>query len=938
MIKRKLVKIFAVLTGGIVVLCFAAAALAVFAYLKVLPAAISNPRVINYIEKTIKTQTKFDLELEKPVLKTSLAPEIEFALGKAKLKAGKNTALNIENFDTKIDFSQIFHKKIILDRANARLIFVDVNKLLAIMPKSEKQTKSDWSFDVFHSVMNVSEAEILYKIDKKTNFKLDAKNIKIDDNFSKKYVKYDIFANLTKDKRSVNIETSDNGKVYIENMEKLVVEDGKIFVNNSKINYNGILDTKSNYDFNFSSKNFSIPEVITFLDSQIIENNLASQLVYFKDIDGNFDFNANITNKNLNGKVNLNKLSFKLIPLANLPVLLNGGKVTFNSKDVKLNGFKGYYNNKLSNKMTFDGTVKDYMKSVDTDLQGDAVVTDDFAKNYMAKLIGYPIGIKGKADTRVMLKSKYGKLDLIWLYKFDRGTGFIVDGEESTMNNLANRVLAAKMHFENMVLDIKSINYYAGNPEDKMADKRIPILSMYGNIDFSNGETFVRRFGMELPKPMPAGFINMLIKQKIFKGGTFTGHIDVLNRKGGNYPPKIKADMKLEKAGIPSQRLFIKNGHFKTDKDLMYVTANGRFRRSAYDLSGAIVNELKFPIVVKNITLSIDDIDVEKYLQAFNAQTPSDSASTDVKAELEKSAARGGDVDDDDNTQTFDLANLIIEECILKAQKGFYKDIKFSNAQANLTLDKNSLLTIASNRFDIAEGTSSAKIECDLKKHKYSIKLGIRDVNSEIIASSLLNLSKEISGKASGVIELDTDDTLKLNGKIKFKVNNGTIGKVGLVEYLMKVASLFRNPLAMVSPSVISDLVNIPEGRFDEIDGNLQLKDNVVKPMIIKSTAPQLSSFIIGTYNLENQDAALRVYTKFSNRRKGLYGFFRNISLNALANRIPLSNRNDSNYYEAEISQLPAIDADEKDCQIFLTKVDGDIEHNNFISSLKKIK
>ena len=64
----------------------------------------------------------------------------------------------------------------------------------------------------------------------------------------------------------------------------------------------------------------------------------------------------------------------------------------------------------------------------------------------------------------------------------------------------------------------------------------------------------------------------------------------------------------------------------------------------------------------------------------------------------------------------------------------------------------------------------------------------------------------------------------------------------------------------------------------------------------------------------------------------------RNISLNSLANRIPLSNRNDENYYSAELSQLPPIEADEKDCQVFLTKVDGDVEHFNFISSLKKIK
>jgi len=158
------------------------------------------------------------------------------------------------------------------------------------------------------------------------------------------------------------------------------------------------------------------------------------------------------------------------------------------------------------------------------------------------------------------------------------------------------------------------------------------------------------------------------------------------------------------------------------------------------------------------------------------------------------------------------------------------------------------------------------------------------------------------------------------------------------VEYVLKFAALFRNPLAMISPSVFSDLVNIPDGNFDKITGDLKLKNNKIELIKIKSYSPQLSAFIIGCYNLENSDAILRIYTKFSNRNKGITGILRNISLNSLANRIPLNNRKDTNYYAAELEQLPDIDADEKDCQIFLTKVDGDIEHNNFISSLKKIK
>ena len=75
-----------------------------------------------------------------------------------------------------------------------------------------------------------------------------------------------------------------------------------------------------------------------------------------------------------------------------------------------------------------------------------------------------------------------------------------------------------------------------------------------------------------------------------------------------------------------------------------------------------------------------------------------------------------------------------------------------------------------------------------------------------------------------------------------------------------------------------------------------------------------------------------------SNKGKGFAGFLRNISLNSLANRISSNERNEGNYYSSEIEQIPQIDADEKDAQIFLTKVDGDVINFNFLSSLKRIK
>lgn len=940
MVKKNIKSIFKFLSISVIFMAILTA-LPFVIYLKVLPWAVSNPKVIDYVETTAAKALGVDVYIEQPVLKTSLSSNLSFGVKKVNLSQKNKRLVNLENFDTTISLSKVFDKNITLKNVNLSYLYIDTNKVLELpcfKTQGEQPQKSDWNFDIFQSVMGLENAEIIYDIDKDTHVKVNAKNLKIDDDISKKKVSYDVSTVISKGKNKLTVQTSDDDKVYIENKEKIVINNPKIKVNDSEIYLYGSVDSKSNYDIKLTSKGFEIPAVIELLESQILENNLTDQLVYFKDISGDFDFDIKASNNDLGGDIHLNKLSFKFIPLMDLPILLNHGKVSFDENIVNLKEFRGYYNNKSKNTMDFEGTVKDYMKSVDTDLVGNALVTNDFAQNYMSKMLGYPMKIKGQAETRVKLKSVYNKIDLKWLYWFKKGNGFEFDGEGSYMTDAASRVLAADMHFEDTLLNIKSINYYAGNPEDDMKDVKTPIVSLYGDIDFANNETFVKRFGMKLPKPMPSGFINMLAKQKLFKNGTFTGYIDVLNKKG--CPPKIKADMKVENLRVPSQRLFVKKGEFKTDRNLMYITSDGRYRRSAYDLSGAIVNELKLPIVVKNITLGVDTIDVEKYLKLFNAQQPTEAA-VDVNKAIAESVSKNGELDDDDDdddVQTFDLANLIIEECVLKVKNGFYKDIKFSDVVANMTLDKNSMLKIESNKFDIAEGTSSAKINCDLRNHKYNIWLALKEVNSDIMATSLLNLSKEIQGKASGLLELNTDDSLKLNGRIQFRVYKGIIGKVGLVEYIMKVAALFRNPLTMVSPSTVSDLVNIPEGKFDQIDGDLILKDNVVVPMKIKSFAPQLSSYIVGTYNLENQDAALRIYTKFSNRRKGLYGVFRNISLNSLANRIPLNSRNDSEYYAAEISQLPEIDADEKDCQIFLTKVDGDVEHNNFISSLKKIK
>ena len=902
-------------------------------YLKVLPWAVSQPKFISYVEKTINKYAGLDVTVIHPELKTSLSPVIEFKVDELSVTKNGASLLDVNKFDTRISFKEIFDKNIIIQKLGADYIFADVNKLMALsQPQKEEQKKTEWDFDFFDSLLYVKKSMFLYKIEPSTYVTLKADDLKID-NTQKvvRYVHFNLTSDIKKDGKNLHFNIADRNAVFIKD-KAIWVQNCYLIFNDSKIFFNAMADKKKNYDLEVFSKKIDVADVLTLIDSGIVENNLDEPLSYFKDLKGSFNFNVKLSNNDLKGVVNLNKISCKIVPLSNIPLLLQKGKIAMTKNEITLSDFKGFYNNKQANKVEMHGSVKDYLRSIDTDIVARAVVTNDFMLNYLSKMIGTKVELVGySTKTRIDLKSKNNKIDILWLFGLKKGQDILVDGASLTPVDYI-RGVKGDLHFENNLLNIKSIDYYIvpDSFTKEQAQKVKPVVKLAGNVDFSSPEPFVKNLGFEIPRPLPSEFLNVLIGDKMFKKGKIAGKMEMIN--GESYP-YLNGNLSMDGVFIPSQRIYVKHGEMTTADGMLNLSAQGGYRRSKFDFSGSLLNQIKFPIVVKHTNLTIDDVDVEKFIASANNQ--SSEAITSEKFDVKPS---GEAKDNDDNTPTFDIGNFIVEDCVLHIKEGKYKDIKFDDVKATLSLDKNSVLNMYSNRFAIAEGHSSAKVNCDLKKHKYSLRLGILDVNSDIIATTLLTLPREISGKASGLIELNTDDSMKLNGSVKFLIKNGTIQKIGLVEYILKFAALFRNPLVMISPSTFSDLVNIPEGNFDKITGTLSIKDNVVERMMIKSSAPQLSSFIVGRYDIENSDAALRIYTKFSNKNKGFAGFMRNISLNSLANRIPLSSRNDRNYYSAEISQLPPIDANEKDCQIFLTKVDGDVEHNNFISSLKKIK
>lgn len=873
-------------------------------YLCIIPAIFSSEKVVNGILSSMK------IRVENPRLKTYLTPKISLNVKKIEIE----NALEIKNLDAEVVFRV---RKIVVNRLLAEYVFADVNKLSELFPAQGKSKKSSIQLDLYDSILGLKESRILYVLDKDTKFQIATSAFV--DNTRKDFrpVHFDIDAKIIKPHKTLVVGISDKNKVYIQN-KSLNIKDCVFDINKSQVNINAFASRKKGINLNLSSKNFRIEDVYDIVDSNLIVANGHEMLAFFDKMSGDFDFNLNMTSKDMSGRVKLNKFSTKIIPVNNLPLTITKGEAVIGKRDIYLKNIEGYYGKNKNNKLTSEGEIKDYTKSCASNIVIKTSVNDEFAKDYLSSIAGIPLKIIGKAGTRIIVRTLYDKIDIEWASRLAKGSDILVDGASLTPVNY-DRAVNSSMHFKDNILDIEKIDYFIAENINKES-KIKPILSLYGKIDCKEAIPVVRVFGFNIPRPLPSEFLNLFAGQKMFKGGNFYGDVTYLNFK--DYP-KIKGTLQAENIRIPSQRIFIKEGKFFTDKETLHVVSNGRFKRSNFEFTGDVFNGIKYPIIIKNVEFSLDKIDVEKLMKSMTQSEP--VASTAVN-------------DDEEGAVDFDISNLIVEKCVFKLKEGKYKDIDFGNLNANLTLDKNSVLEIKARKFNIADGISSLKVLCDLKKQKYELKLGVKDVDSEKMSSSLLNITREISGKASGFIELNTDKTGKLNGLMKFDVKNGTIQKMGLIEYLLKFVALFRNPLVMISPSTIGDIVNIPEGNFNSINGELYIKNNRIELLKIKSSSPQLSAYIVGCYNLENSDAIIRIYTKFSNKNKGFGGFLRNISLNSLANRIPLSSRADENYYSSELENLPPIDADEKDCQIFLTKVDGDVEHNNFISSLKKIK
>lgn len=920
-------------------------------YLIVLPKVVATPEVWEYVNKIVKETCGAELVVSNPCLKTSLKPEIAFDIDGLTLIKDGETLLNVKNMQSGVNFAKIFAKEIKLQKFGVDDLYVDMNKLQRLKIKEGEQVeqkpcpiKIDW----FDSLLYVKRCIFIYESPQKVMMKFLAGDISLDMSGEPRYLHFKSLLDMEHNKDRLRLEFWDKDTVYIKD-KKLIFDKFKFFVNNSEIVLDANFNQDGKYKLDLSSKKFSIQNVDKFMRTNMLVANGSDVMNCFKDLAGDFSFDVKMSDSAFGAVVKVNKIVGKLVPLANIPLTISKGSIIVDPQNIAISDFDGFYGHQVKNKIGLFGNVFDYATKADTNLfiTGDAY--DELAQ-HISKLAGIRIAFVNvsKFVIRVVCDVT-GKVKVTGGAKVPAGSNVTFEGASISPAKF-DRAIGLDLEVLKDKLTINHINYYISENIAQNVAPQKPMVSIKGLVNCYTG--YLYNLGFEIPEPLPSEFFNVLVGQTLLKRGTVAGKMDFVNGE----KPYLDGEMEIKSVRVSGQSFKINNGKVVAKDDNIHLTADGRFRRLNYKFDGNIKNCLLFPILVKNVNLNIDELDVERVMQTFApreqriAQAHKNLNPNRPKSVESKISTKYFVVDDTPKTETksetseavepivFQPNLIVVNDCNFNVTKGAYKQIKFGNLHATLTLDKNGLLNVQSNKFDFAEGISTLKLVCDLAKPTYYIRLGANNVDVDVLSTAILNLPKEISGKAKALLEFNTDASAKLNGKIQFSVDNGSITKLGLVQYLLNVASLFRNPLAMISPTTFWDLVNVPEGTFKKINGTLVIKDNIIERMMIKSSSPQLSAFIIGRINLVNMDASLRIYTKFSNVHKGFSGFLRNISLNVLSKRVKSNAKNDASYYAMELSQLPKLETGEETAQVYLTKFDGDVLTSNFISQLKRIK
>ena len=874
---KKIIKISIIICIIIFLSIFLFYSLYIYAFPALINSITIQKKIEEYVSKTINTEISTNgLKIKTYYNLTSDIYVKKIIINKNKKEIIKSENLQIKIYPLKKEITNIYADYIFLNKNNVIDFLQDLNKN-SIKNKSFKFIPeiNIKKIIIFIDNENIETNLILKNI--KTEKSNDALNQTLSFNT-------EIYSTNLKEVLKIDCNKNiiySNNKIHIKNLEIL----GKNLL--LKINGDFYTDTKK-YELYLLGKNLSIntiENITLYLLKQKNKNKIF--LENFNNFTGLADIDLKINNKGMFGTSRIKKIGANII-MFKIPVLLNDFTLYFNGEEINAAAYGKIGNEKVYadfNMQNFDSKKRLIYGSVHS------LLSNEFTKQYMPDF-----KIDGKVDTNLKYVIKNSIPEITYLLKVKKGSNLNYNNASLEITDQNRRVLVRTIKKGPKLY----INNYDYSIQDGSNIKNI--VKGEGLFEKVQGKMKPQYITFKTIEPTPVNFTGSF--GKMLNGGMFTGDMKYdFNKK------QLTGNFNLEKSNYKD--FFIENAVINANEKNMTISAFGMYKNEHFESSIDMNNNFN-EIIINDIEFLLDKY---KYENSKNINPNRNKIKIPTNVKEKKYKIKQGKI----------RVNKLLKDRIVIENIEILGELK------------NNIINFYTQEAKFANGTLSAKGSYNIGDEISIIDFEAENIDSNEVATMVFNLPGQIEGIASAKLHAKIKsnfDEIKANAS--FAIKNGFLPKIGSTEFIIKRANKSKKPLKVR----LSDIINIDLSKStalkSDLCGTLNIHNSELKDVEIYTKQKYLSLFIEGNYNIEKENARIKMWGKYNkNAQKRIKILF--IPLSVIM-KIIFKPEPTMHIYKKQLNKIPCIQATENETEFFRVKILGNLNNNDLKVDLKSIQ
>lgn len=731
--------------------------------------------------------------------------------------------------------------------------------------------------------------------------------------------------NFKNDESDFDMHSSaDNSKIYVKGKIKNDTASLEVKGNlkNNTFNLNGtvknILQKNQVVNAKFISDNFDVSALKDLVKYAFVKDNAINYINKISNPSGHVSLRATIKNNVLYSKLKLHDLSFSF---SDIPMKIFSGSLELNKDKLTL-----YNANAIIDSMPIllDGTIANVFTNPNFNLYINSKPTQKFIEKYINKNATYPLKIKGDIIYSTRVHGTKDSFSAKTEVNMQDGANIYYMGSTLGDANDPIRIFADTNVSKNSVF-VNNFQYDKLISSQNAKEFVSPQLNAKGQITFVRNNIKLSNFWVKTQNPTDAKIFNLLFKKPMIKQGQFSSNVFM---NGPITSPKLQGTLNFTGIDIPLLDTTIKDISLDFGPQNIDIKSKGEIFANQIILFANMKNRLEPPYIINDADIYLGNLDINQIIKSLN------------KIQIETPQLT-------EQTQGFDIGNLIIKKAKLKADSVFVKNIFAQNLLAEFSLSEKLLFSLDNFKFNMAQGTVNGDFKYNFLNSSSAIDLHVDKANANSMAEALFDLPNQIFGSLTGRVELTCNgrthktcmDTLSGNGG--FVVADGRMPKLGSLEYLLKASNVVKSGVTGVTINGLIDLISpLKTGEFESINGSFSIKTGLADSIQIFSKGKDLSLFLTGTYNFSTIIADMKVFGRLSKKITNVLGPVGNTSLNTIFNTLPGLHLEDANKAEFinSLNKIPGFELNDKTYRIFSAEIYGDINGDNYVQSFKWVE